>query len=692
MKITLVSGLASWSLHPRPRRHCEHDRSPGSAGILPARATGSRHAGKMPALPGIRAIGTLIALAGSLTPAFGATHQNRPYGFEFEVPEGWSVRATNVSVAHYSDVFLTVNSRRPDLVIGDWQSGPGAWEFGLRAIYQQLQPGEVNVAFVLLGGPGPLAMGSDTVGNDLVPLLATNAIKASDQQPGLSQSNFGFFKHGMLISIWASLREPIAEGDRRKVMAMLRSFRFLDAPVGCGAWAESLAWEALPETLKPSSLESWEGWPQVCQNGADSGSSYERRGVVVAKTGSVYSVQFTLNSIGAWRYSVSTDGKVQPEQPVIYPVGVPPWQMPTDLPGESKGKPETFWVDPYVQASVGLGKTTLTWYNKDGSIKRQAATQYPSVEGFVHLASLERTIQGLNEDWRINFPSEPAKPWLAGLLRSTRNSRVCIRERHPEQGTIVLDFYVHGKLTETAGPFLQYMANDFELNEDGSAGLFVWKDESKTRPQIVTFDPAGKLRFRVDCGGPVTGLIVAPGGKGALAQPNPGEQNAFLWFTERGKVRSMAINPSAQFLGWIPESRKSLFMTEIGTEDRHFQLIDWDTGKRLWQIPWPSDGQALGYSLGEKVILFAVAQPYPASAQKSSDNANAEKQWVRAFYAISAQDGSIVARWQALFPHRSFYPDRDHFLRLGEKLFYVTVEDFTEIKLADIMAKEHGWE
>jgi hypothetical protein len=72
-------------------------------------------------------------------------------------------------------------------------------------------------------------------------------------------------------------------------------------------------------------------------------------------------------------------------------------------------------------------------------------------------------------------------------------------------------------------------------------------------------------------------------------------------------------------------------------------------------------------------------------------NGDSEMPWVRGFTAVNVQDGSVIARWRAQFPHRSLDADRDHFLRLDNNLFYITAEEFTELNLEDIRSKRHGW-
>ena len=623
-------------------------------------------------------------------PPAGQVYRSSNYGFQFQVPKDWTVKETDFYVAHYTRVFLTVNSQRPELEIRDWQATANTWEFGARAIYQQMQPGEVYVSVAFAGYPGPDTMRSDAVGDDFHGLLATNRLSISGQ-PGLSCLALHFFKRGSLWLISASLRDPITEENRRKVVAMLESFRFADAPVGNAAWAESLAWKELPEQIQAAN--DWSGWPVVAPQEEQSAHAvFGSRTVAVNRLGSAFSVKFILKDIGVWDYSVAADGKVQARPPMVHAVGAAPEQLPADLPGECKGLVDACWVAPYVQASKAFGKTIFTWFAKDGSVKDQRAVE--GVEpGFVDVVGRKGTIRGVNEDWEITLPPGPHEPGLSGYINSTSDSRVFFHERHPKQGLIALDIYVHGKLASTVGPYLQYLGNDFSLNADGSTGLLIWKDESKTTAQIVTSNTNGSIRFRVDCGAPVTSLIVAPGGSGALLRPNTGgtNQNSFMWFTGQGKLYSMDVSPNPWCVGWIPGSRKSLFSTSLGNEAGHYQLIDWDIGKQLWDIPCPGDGHALAIGLTPDLIIFAVAVPYHPAARQSTPFPDDEEEWLRTFYAVNVQDGSVVARWQAQLPHLSFDAGRENFLQLGDRLFYVTPEDFTQLNLDDIRSRRHGW-
>ena len=602
----------------------------------------------------------------------GQTYRNTNYGFQFSVPAGWTVRETGFYIAHYSSVFLTVNNQRPGLEIRDWPTGKNSWGFGAETTFQQMQPGEVYVSFGYSDGPGPDGMQPDTVATDLRSLLAGKAITPSSQ-PGLSPLNVGFFKRGHRWAISACLKEPVTEENRAKVLSMLQSFEFLDAPVGNPGWAESLAWAELPENIRAP--VKWRDWPVANSVQEDSASSQMGRlTVVVRKTGSGYSVKFIWQAVGAWEYLVSADGKVtQPEPAVLYPLSLPRAELPFDLPGASPGRVNAYWLAPRVQASTAFGKTTVTWFAEDGSVRRQALDVHGarSGHGFVSVGGPPHTMEGVNEDWRI-VPHPPGSGPLDGHIAATPDSRVVLDQFSSKAGWASLGIYVHGQRVNSLGPFMPcYPSADAVLNDDGSAAWLVWQDEAKTNAQVVVLNTNGVVQFRADCGHPVWSPIVAPNGAGVLLRPNTGaaaDRNTFMWFTARGKEQALDISPNPECAGWIPESRKALFCTSLGSEPRRWQLIDWDTGKRLWDIASPGAGQFLALGLTPTLVIFAMAEPYGPSQSDSG------KVQIRTFFAVKVQDGSLAARWQGPLAHRVLDAGTEGFLRLGSRVFYITDE------------------
>jgi hypothetical protein len=215
------------------------------------------------------------------------------------------------------------------------------------------------------------------------------------------------------------------------------------------------------------------------------------------------------------------------------PLPDPPPQPGPYLPGGDKGRAETYWLAPYVQASEGFGGTRLTWFKEDGRIRRQA--NVGGIEpGFIFTIGHGEVVEGVSEAWKITLPPEPKAVQsgydMSGYTTSTPDSRVFVHEFHPKPGWIALDLYVHGLLANTVGPFPQYGGEDAQLSDDGSTALIVWKDETKTTAQVVTTSSNGAVRLRVDCDNPVYSPIAAPDGAGVLVRPNgeAGGRNTYM--------------------------------------------------------------------------------------------------------------------------------------------------------------------
>jgi hypothetical protein len=442
----------------------------------------------------------------------------------------------------------------------------------------------------------------------------------------------------------------------------------------------------------------------------------------VTNLGPAYSVEFTLQTIGAWRFLVATNGEVEAELPAVRVKSPSPSQWPSDLPGTNQGTVDVSWIAPYVQASKAFGKTTVTWFAKDGRVERQTTVgDVNPMSGFMEITGHSNVVEGINEDWRIvprKVVVQPGSPDEC-YAQSTPDSRVFIYQYNLKPGMVGLDIYIHGQHVNTLGPFLSYGPSaEVALNEDGSAALLVAKTNVPFNPnvpakndqalrdelsaiqhlgaQIVALNTNGEVRFRTDCGNAVWDPIVAPNGAGVLLRASDGTNpNTFMWFTEKGELHSLDISTNPQCVGWVPQTCQSLFLTRLGFETTQVELIDWSAGKRLWDTPLPGNGgDILAIGFTPRLIFFSVAGPYPAAAWHTVNESLLQNgaEWVKTFYAVSVQDGKLVARWQGQFPHAYANDARDCFLRLGSKLFYVTPDEFTELNLTDVMAKTNGWQ
>jgi hypothetical protein len=248
----------------------------------------------------------LVDAAPTTRPADGI-YRNKSLLFEFTVPEGWFVSEAQFEAFHYDMVFLTVNSKRSDLRLTAQFTSETRLEFNSKTRAQQMLPGEVYISFSLAGGPGPLSMSPDSVNEDLGALLSTHPMAASSAD-GISGLGFSFAKRGRFWSISAYLRDPVAESDRKKVLSMLGSFRFVDGPVRSIVWAESLAWKVLPEPIR-NPPQRGSGWPVAYNLGGRPSSG--GRSVVVQKSDAGYFVTFTQANVGDWTFLVSEDGTVK---------------------------------------------------------------------------------------------------------------------------------------------------------------------------------------------------------------------------------------------------------------------------------------------------------------------------------------------------------------------------------------------
>lgn len=229
-------------------------------------------------------------------------YRNSRLGFTFTLPADWKINEQPYVHSHYTDVFLTVNNKRAGLRIKEQEVGRGRFELNERTIASQMVAGEVHVEVSELGGPGPVTMRMDSVGEDLSKLLA----EATPARGPIGMSTLGlrFFKRGHSFQVMAMMRDPVSPDDVQKVRSIIESWRFESGPVNDIKWAESIAYQQLPQNIREGE------WPIPHDFGAR--PLYGFRSVEVQRAGSGYVVEFKDANVGVWRYVVSQDAKVAP--------------------------------------------------------------------------------------------------------------------------------------------------------------------------------------------------------------------------------------------------------------------------------------------------------------------------------------------------------------------------------------------
>ncbi|HEV3259878.1 MAG TPA: hypothetical protein VG013_23625 [Gemmataceae bacterium] len=364
----------------------------------------------------------------------------------------------------------------------------------------------------------------------------------------------------------------------------------------------------------------------------------------------------------------------------------PPPPEPRNMPGDGKGRVQTRWLAPSVSVttrSVAAERMTLVqWFTPQGKLARDlAGPNVYSHSGYVYEGG---TIYAVNGDWKIVLPHKPGPP---GYITATEDSRTFVHEFHPKEGEIAADIYVDGKLAGTVGPYLQYQGQDVQLGADGSLALLAWKDDDKKTAQVVVAGPDAKVRFRADCDGPVLFPEPAPEGNGVVVQTNAGGDagNTFTFYTKGGKVSSLNVGPNAGLLTWLPRTTTAVFHSSIGYDYR-FHMVDWSTGKRVWDVADPNHARVPGalppVAVTKGHLLIGGLEYVPWGDHQES---------VRSIYAVDSKTGQVVAHWLPS-PFNQASRDGGRFLQLGPKLFLVTDDEFAEVAIDDIAAKKNGWQ
>ncbi len=370
----------------------------------------------------------------------------------------------------------------------------------------------------------------------------------------------------------------------------------------------------------------------------------------------------------------------------------PPPGPPRTLPGALKGRVETRWLAPLVSVTrrtVGVGAgagagatTTVQWLAPNGApVRELSGANVDAQPGYVLvLGKAGNTVHAVNGDWQFTLAARGEAP---GYLTATEDSRTFLHQFHPREGEVAIDVHIAGKRVGTVGPFAQYQGQGVELGADGSFACLTWNDDGAKKPQVVVAGPDGRQRFRVDCDGPAIAPAPAPGGAGVLVRVNDGG-TTFTCYTAAGKGASLELGPNAGLLTWLPGTLKAVMHTSVGPTYR-FQLVDWASGKILWEIADPLAPRVVGAlpavaTLGDHVLF----------AGREWRRLGEHEEAVRTLCALDAATGRVTARWQP----EPLQPARHdgRFLRLGEELYLVTDDEFAAIAPADIAARANGWQ
>jgi hypothetical protein len=326
------------------------------------------------------------------------------------------------------------------------------------------------------------------------------------------------------------------------------------------------------------------------------------------------------------------------------------------------------------QVRVGDGwvVSDVRWFRPDGSVLRETHGKggATDAEGGV--------VRGIRGTWSV----QPRGPWQDSMTLRGEDDSTLVHSWN-EGESIRADVYKEGKLVASVGPYPRFKAERFVLGEDGSMAVLTVKDAGSVR--VVAFAPEGRPSFEADAGGDAMIISVAPGGLGVVIQAN-GEryvQNEFIWVSKAGTSRTLKIELNAWLSRWVPGTARCIVTYGLGGKNPRFRLVDWESGKTVWDIADPAEGisdRCEGIAIEGDLVLLAGIETYPAP---SGD-------WCRTSEAIELGTGTLVGRWRSngISPPGHLVP---RFMRLEGKLWLVADDAFAPFPLEDVRKKVNGW-
>jgi hypothetical protein len=346
--------------------------------------------------------------------------------------------------------------------------------------------------------------------------------------------------------------------------------------------------------------------------------------------------------------------------------------------------------------------TSVRWFDPNGTVLREVTGSQVDVNpcgGYVsEITGDAVTCHAVNGDWNVILPKKPTLlddmrarvlrkgPGDDGYVAWTTDSTVLVWQYYPHEGEIIVEMYFKGRRIAAIGPYVPYKGEQINLSSDGSLALLARKTQEDKGAHVLAVSPDGKVRIEAKCGQSVCSPIAAPAARGVLVQSNlpSNGYDTFVFYDKSGGVSSLRIGPNPTFLAWVPTSSKSVFLTSVGCKYR-YQLIDWESGTIVWDVPDPAAG-LWERAVPRRVVLGDYVLLCGLEFMKLGEREGP----VRSIYALHLTNGETVAHWLPA-PNCHFSTDWGKFVRLGRKLFILWGAEFAEIKLEDIAAKKNGW-
>lgn len=358
--------------------------------------------------------------------------------------------------------------------------------------------------------------------------------------------------------------------------------------------------------------------------------------------------------------------------------GPPPRYDPT--PGRLGGETTVRWLAPYVQflslRIQGEAGNSVRWFNESGEIVREMKDVHVGVPGYVSQGS---TYYAVNGDWSVSIPEDLASE--TGSVKWTPDSRVFIHHHGQRNGPVQIDYYVKGELVNTIGPVILAWRH-VRLENDGSLA-FVALDESEGRTKLLVVGPGGHEQFKVPCEAQVN-IVACDRTRVLVADAN--DRTRLTLYDREGQTSAFVLRYNPNFLTWWPNTSRALF-TIVEDRANVLAMVDCLTGEVIWKSQLPNAMLTYGPQAVflDSMLLVRGLEIHEARFEvKNPTHPN------RFLLAIESATGRTVARWRSP-THLASPAYMADLLHLGDRVYYVSTRDFSEITAEEIKSNRNGW-
>ncbi|MEZ5063436.1 MAG: hypothetical protein R3B81_01825 [bacterium] len=360
---------------------------------------------------------------------------------------------------------------------------------------------------------------------------------------------------------------------------------------------------------------------------------------------------------------------------------------PNRTPGPPIGEIRSTWLFPYVRSVTEgisgsdegeevccrVGKTTLRWYARDGSILHEVT----GVATWLKVWGDSQEIFGKFPYYEMDSPHrESVAP---AFLDTSRSGAVVLAGYYPDSHSVSLDLYRLGHLSRTCGPYEVTCPRNPALGvQDSGAFSVTIPGCAGDSARVILVDPGGEVTAHLLVANP-RGVAVDPLGRGAVIERSG--QDGTIWMAPGLDPVALDLpSGSAHVLCWAGDG--ALFHERSSDGSPFLVLIDLATGRQSWRVADAARADRLNdlaVAAGDWIYLYELEL-----TSGTEQVSGAHKISVR-----SVASGEVVYVWrgQAEAPP----PRAGRILEVAGEIYFLTDSEFARVDPMDVETEAHGW-